>query len=180
MSLQDLFESAVHELKEQNIAFAVAGGFAANLYRADLRLTQDVDFVLLSSEKELEAAKALIEKLGLKVGVVREAELAGGPLFAIKSKSTKPYIVGGRPADNPRGPGIDILLNTFPWVEEATLRAQDHQVDFGFGKLPTLTVEDVIIAKLWALQASQIRAKDLDDLQSIGTGRPYQLDSIFL
>ena len=68
---------------------------------------------------------------------------------------------------NPRGEGVDLLLCGFPWVEDAARRAQGHEVDFGFGPVPVLTLEDDLLAKLWALQASPLRAKDLDDLQSI-------------
>jgi len=47
------------------------------------------------------------------------------------------------------------------------LRAQDNQVDFGFGLVPVLTVEDIILSKLYALMAGRPRPKDIDDLQSI-------------
>ena len=60
---------------------------------------------------------------------------------------------------------MDILLPEMPWVESALRRGQANQVDFGFGAVPTLTLEDAVLSKLYAL--NRLRAKDLDDLQSI-------------
>ena len=40
-------------------------------------------------------------------------------------------------------------------------------------------MEDVIVAKLWALRASPPRARDLDDLQSI-LGAGHELDTAYL
>jgi hypothetical protein len=65
-----------------------------------------------------------------------------------------------------------MLLPEIPWAREAVMRAQHNKVDFGFGPVPALTVEDVLIAKLYALQMSDLRAKDLDDLQSIFAAGP--------
>ena len=110
---------------------------------------------------------AIIESLGLEAGIVREADLAGGPMFAIRRKNTRPCVVVGRPAGEPSAPGVDILLPAIPWTPDAVRRAQDNEVDFGFGPVPALTLEDVIVAKLFALLASPMRAKDLDDLQSV-------------
>ncbi|MDA1044166.1 MAG: nucleotidyl transferase AbiEii/AbiGii toxin family protein [Verrucomicrobia bacterium] len=179
MSLKDLFESAVTELRARNVCFAVAGGFAAGLYRLEPRLTMDVDLIILTPADGVDTATDIIEAIGLKAGVAREADLAGGPLFAIRRKNTKACMVVGRPADNPQGEGVDILLCGFPWVEDAARRAQGHEVDFGFGPVPVLTLEDVLLAKLWALRASPLRAKDLDDLQSIIEAK-HELDIAYL
>ena len=88
-------------------------------------------------------------------------------MLAIRRKSTAPCVIVGRPAGDQSGLGVDILLPAIPWTRDAIMRAQANAVDFGFGMVPTLTLEDVVIAKLYALRAVQIRAKDLDDLQSI-------------
>ena len=76
-------------------------------------------------------------------------------------------MVVGRPADKASAEGVDILLPAIPWVTDAVRRAQANAVDFGFGAVPALTLEDIILAKLYALGAARLRAKDLDDLQSI-------------
>lgn len=169
MKLEALFKSAVAELAERGIMFAVAGGFATGLYRREPRVTMDVDISILTESRALQAAQEVIRALGLEPGVAREADLAGGPMFAIRRGRTKACMVVGRPQGDPSG-GVDILLPAIPWVENAVQRAQDNKVDFGFGPVPALTLEDVILSKLWALTSAQLRAKDLDDLQSIFEG----------
>lgn len=167
MSLEKLFRAAVQELRTRHVPFALAGGFAADLYRREPRLTMDVDFVMLSEPPGLEAAIAVIKALGLEAGVARKADLAGGPLFAIRRRSTEACMVVGRRPGAAPAEGVDILLPAIPWVKDAVQRAQANAVDFGFGPVPALTLEDVVVAKLYALGASPVRAKDLDDLQSI-------------
>lgn len=55
-------------------------------------------------------------------------------------------------------------------------RAQSHSVDFGFAKIPTMTREDVIIAKAFALAIEPNRFQDLDDLKSMfSTNRKMDL-----
>jgi hypothetical protein len=167
MALERLFRAAVRELRERKILFAVAGGFAADLYRNAPRLTADVDLVILTESHGMETAIEVIEALGLQAGVARKADLAGGPMFAIRRGDTEPCMVIGRAAGHPSAEGVDILLPSIPWAKDAVQRAQSNEVDFGFGPVPALTVEDVVLSKLYSLMASQLRAKDLDDLQSI-------------
>ena len=167
MSLESLFRDAVNALRERNVLFAVAGGMAANLYRIESRLTMDVDFVIMIESHAMQVAISVLESIGLEAGVAREADLAGGPMFAIRRGNTKPCMVIGRRPANTAGEGIDIILPSVPWAKDATRRAQDNLVDYGFGPIPVLTVEDIILSKLYALSSSKLRAKDLDDLQSI-------------
>jgi len=167
MSLETLFRQAVHELRERNIDFAVAGGLAADLYRREPRLTMDIDLVILPESHGHQAAVSVIESLGLHAGTARQADLAGGPKFAIRQQNTEPCMVVGRPANDPSAEGVDILLPSIPWVTDAVKRAQANTVDFGFGSVPSLTLEDVIVSKLYALNSTPRRAKDLDDLQSV-------------
>ena len=157
----------------------MAGGFAAGLYRTEPRLTLDIDFVLAADDAVEKLAVEIVESLGLKAGIVREADLAGGPHFAIRKRSTLPCMVVGRFSDDPRGKGVDVLLPTLEWVAGAVDRAQHNNVDFGFDTVPTITLEDCIISKLFALRASPIRAKDLDDLQSIFAA-PHEIDTAYL
>ncbi len=167
MSLERLFRAAVRELRSRHVPFAVAGGLAADLYRREPRLTMDVDLVILAESSGMETATAVIEALGLKGGIVRKADLAGGPLFAIKRRNTAPCMIVGRPEGKADAEGVDILLPAIPWAGEAVRRAQANEVDFGFGRVPALTIEDVVLSKLYALMGARLRAKDLDDLQSI-------------
>ena len=76
-------------------------------------------------------------------------------------------MVVGRRKDDVDAVGANLLLRSLPWVPTALNRAKDHQVNFGFGPLPVLTVEDVILSKLSALAHAVNRPKDLDDLLSI-------------
>lgn len=172
MSLESLFRAAVKELHKRQVPFAVAGGMAADLYRCESRLTMDIDFVIVVESKAVDLAVSVIEGLGLKPGIVRQADLAGGPLFAIRQRSTAPCMVIGRPDGNEAAEGVDILLPAIPWVKDAVARAQANQVDFGFGPVPTLRIEDIVLAKLYSLMSARIRAKDLDDLQSIFDAKP--------
>lgn len=178
MKLEILFQSAVDELRSRGVHFAVAGGFAAGLYRTEPRLTVDIDFAVAAKECE-QLAIEVVESLGLKAGTVREADLAGGPLFAIRKRSTPPCMVVGRLPGNLHGEGVDVLLPTLGWVEAAVERAQDNEVDFGFGAVPTITLEDSILSKLFALRTSPMRAKDIDDLQSIFAAS-HEIDMAFL
>jgi hypothetical protein len=167
MSLESLFAGAVRELRRREVPFAVAGGLAASLYRREPRLTMHVDLVVFTESRGVETAVAVVESLGLRAGIARKADLAGGPLFAIRRRNTQPCMVVGRPASERTAEGLDLLLPAIPWVCEAVQRAQANPVDFGFGPVPALTLEDVVLSKLYALGAAHLRAKDLDDLQSI-------------
>jgi len=176
MSLSEQFRKAVEVLESARIPYAVAGGFAADLYRQEPRLTMDVDFVIGVESDALGVAVRLLADLGLKAGILRKADLAGGPLFAIKRKTTNPCMVVGRSSDADDMGGVDILLPEIPWVKKAVMRAADHRVDFGFGAVPVLRIEDVILSKLFALQASRPRPKDMDDLISVAaSGHPVNI-----
>ena len=164
MSLEELFQQTVAELRRRRVTFAVAGGFAASLYRREPRVTMDVDLAI-ATDNALEIATAVIETVGLTAAIAREADLAGGPLFAIRRRRTQPCMVVGRRPGAPLEEGVDLLLPAIPWVESALQRAQANKVDFGFGPVPVLTIEDMILSKLYVLR--RLRAKDLDDLQSI-------------
>jgi hypothetical protein len=165
MTLEKLFKQAADALRERGVPFAVAGGFAMDLYRGEPRLTIDVDLAILAGKEGVQVATSVVESLGLRAEITREADLAGGPMFAKRRKSTKPCMIVGRPPGDPGGEGVDILLPEIPWVESALHRARANDVDFGFGPVPTLTLEDAVLSKLYAL--NRLRAKDLDDLQSI-------------
>lgn len=177
MTLEVLFKQAVEALRQRDVPFAVAGGFAMDLYRREPRLTMDVDLAILAKHAGVKTAKAVVESLGLKAGIVREADLVGGPLFAVRRRRSRPCMIVGRPPDNPSGEGVDILLPSIPWVESALNRARVNEVDFGFGPVPALTLEDAILSKLHALP--RLRAKDMDDLQSIFEAQ-HEIDIPFL
>ena len=180
MSLESLFKKATRELDTRHVQYAVAGGLAASLYRKESRLTMDVDLVILTESESVKTAVAILESIGLETGIARKADLAGGPQFAIRRRNTAPCMVVGRAADKSMEEGVDILLPTLPWARDAVLRAQDNKVDFGFGLVPVLTLEDIILAKLYALTAGMPRPKDMDDLQSIFAAGCDDMDTPYL
>jgi hypothetical protein len=137
----------------------VGGGLAADLYRKDTRSTGDIDMLLLANGRELVKGKEILASLNLIVGEIKLHHLRQMP--SMNKKNQEVFILVGR-SKNIEDPGVDLLLPTFPWFANAIRRAQSNLVDFGFGDLPVLTAEDVIIAKLFAK-----RFKDLDDVQSI-------------
>lgn len=167
MDLVGFFQKVVRALKASGALYAVAGGLVASIYREDERTTNDLDFLICSGKKTQEVASSIIRRFGLEPHIVRKADLEGGPMFAIKRRSSTPYIVAGRAKKGESKIGLDFILPEMPWFEEAIEHAQFNEIDFGFGALPCLTKEDVIISKLYALNNDRTRFNDLDDLKSI-------------
>lgn len=160
MNIGQLLKTTLQEIRNSEVTFAIAGGFAANLYRKQNRVTGDVDFLIMAnSGSSITEGKSLLQRVGLVAGEVKLHNLTRSP--AMNKSSKEVWILVGR-SKNEEDPGIDLLLPPFPWFENALRRAQFNLVDFGFGRDPTLCVEDVILAKLFAK-----RSKDIDDLVSI-------------
>jgi len=88
MTPEDRLPQVVRKLQEQGIMFAVVGGFAARYYRNDSRDTKDVDIAIDDMVSPAEFAKRFVESFGLNARTARKADLEGGPLFAVKNKST--------------------------------------------------------------------------------------------
>ncbi|MBI2342838.1 MAG: hypothetical protein HYV02_00645 [Deltaproteobacteria bacterium] len=76
-------------------------------------------------------------------------------------------MIVGREEKNKSAIGLDFILPDMPWFACGLSRAEQNNVDFGFGKLPCLTVEDLILSKLFLFANDKTRFNDLDDLQSI-------------
>jgi hypothetical protein len=164
MNLQVFFKKVRAELQKRNISYAMAGGFVASVYRKEPRATEDLDFFFLAKTYEDGVATELIDFFGLKTHIVRKADLEGGPVFAIKNKNTPINMVVGRSNEKP---GLDLILSNIKWSEGIMERAQANKVDFGFGPIPCLTVEDILIAKFYSFANNKTLFKDLDDIQSI-------------
>lgn len=88
-------------------------------------------------------------------------------------------MIVGRAKKDPSKIGLDFILPEIPWFESALNRAEYNLVDFGFGKVPCLTVEDIIIAKFFSLKNDSTRFNDLDDLKSIFLAK-HSLDLAYL
>ena len=160
MNLGGLFIAAVKELRALECEYAVGGGFAADLYRSQVRGTGDVDFLFLTNGSEKEKGNELLKKLDLEGKEATLFDLKRIP--GMNKKSADVFILIGRKAKQKEG--VDLLLPPFPWFSNAIKRSQSNLFDFGhgMGRVPTLTVEDVILAKLFAA-----RLKDKDDINSI-------------
>lgn len=164
MNLQDFFKQVRDELEKRNIPYAMAGGFVASIYRKEPRATEDLDFFILAKTYEDGIVTELIDFFDLKTQIFRKADLEGGPLFAIQKKNTPINMVVGRSNEKP---GLDLILSNIKWSEGVMERAQANKINFGFGHIPCLTVEDILIAKFYSFENNKTRFKDLDDIQSI-------------
>jgi len=150
-------------LEKDQIPFALAGGLVASLYRKEPRATADIDFAILTEDAK--KAEACLRALGLKVQFLRKANLEGGPAFAIKRQNTPIFILCGRSSNEEIG--VDLILSNMPWVEGALERSHANPIDFGFGAIPCITIEDLVLAKLYSVRNQSTRFMDLDDLKSI-------------
>ncbi len=157
-SIIQTFRVVTEMLKGRNCTYALAGGLLVSAYREDVRATNDIDLLLFTEEKPELVAQEILSSLGRTVTLVKLHELKPMPLM---NKKGKPAVlaVGREPG---LGIGIDFILPAMPWFDTAIKRAQFNQIDFGFGPVPCITVEDMILAKLFAA-----RDKDFDDIKSI-------------
>ena len=179
MDLSTFLKQVTRHLTANNFRYALAGGLVASIYRTEERLTKDLDFLILANTNTLTQAAQIIQKFGLEPNIIHKADLEGGPLFAIKRKNTTPYMIAGREHGNPQAIGLDFILPEMPWFDSALNRAEVNLIDYGFGALPCLTVEDIIIAKFFSFQNNPQRFNDLDDLQSIFNAK-HALDLPYL
>ena len=177
ITLKEQLQRSIEKLERRSLRYALAGGLAASVYGEE-RLTKDIDFIIDGKDDLVEIAKEILSELNLSVSVARKADLDGGPLFAIKRQNTQQMIVIGRDQER-KDPGVDFLLPTNPWVPKALERANDNQIDFGFRKIPTLTVEDVIICKLLSSHKPE-REQDILDLRSIFQTGHNDLDFAYI
>ena len=167
MNLSEQLKTVVELLQINKIRYALAGGLVASLYRQSVRMTADLDLLFFSGPHSETQAKKVLKLLDLESSEIRKAQLEGGPLHAIKNESTPVYLIAGRPAESGTSIGVDFLLPGFPWFGKALERAEENQVDFGFGKIPCLTAEDVILSKLYSISNRKDRFQDFDDIQDI-------------
>ena len=166
--LRDISE----RLFDRDIAFAVAGATAGNLYRTEVRATNDIDFIIDASE---EIGQQILAEAGFSAEKISLEELQDNPK---KSSSKVTAILNGRSPDTSITIGVDFLLPSLPWVPLALERATSHTIDFGTVSLPTITIEDYIVAKTYASSNTNL-FKNLDDLQSVFIGAPT-IDYLFL
>ena len=162
MKIFNSLKKVVAELEKESINWAIAGGVAACIYRAEPRFTGDIDIVLsdIPEANSKKIAHAVLERLGYK-------PIVGFIVRKNKSKLDQPSLIAAREDRQESFVGIDLILPVLPWVEPAIERAQLNKIDFGFGVFPTITPEDLIIAKLFAISDDPSRPYDRDDIISI-------------
>lgn len=166
MNLADLFERAVKRLRREPQLFGVCGGIAASLYRRDQRFTRNIDIMLPRGTDSIALACSIIEDNGLTPHQLRVSDLYLAPMM--NKKRGPVALVVGRHATRPEiEPGLDFLTGSLEWVPNALTRAQDNQRDFGFGPVPCITIEDLILAKALVRGGADRGGRDIDDLTSI-------------
>ncbi len=165
MKIFSSLKRLVSELMPYDGSWAICGGVAASLYRETPRFTGDIDIALINSPggsarevaERVLASMGYAPKLGFIVG--KDGKLRDGPALILAREDQLGSFVG-----------IDFLLPVQTWIGPAVVRAQKNAVDYGFGTFPTITPEDLIIAKLIASEESPDRPHDIDDVISILKG----------
>lgn len=162
MKLYDNLKHAARLLAPWQGYWAICGGIAACLYRETPRFTGDIDIALvdLPQRKAIQIAEATAQALGYK-------PLHGWVSDQNGNLIKETALIVGRESTSGSYVGIDFLLPVLPWIQPAVQRAQSNCLDYGFATLPTVTAEDLIIAKLFAFQGTPQRHQDLDDIESI-------------
>ena len=170
---QDL-RRAVEELAPWTGCWMVCGGVAAAIYRPTPRFTGDIDIALIDAP-DLKASQ-----IGERVVAALGYEPIAGWIVNRGGKLAGPQsLVLGREPPGRDYIGIDFLLPVLPWVPEAVSRAQVNLLDYGFAMVPTITPEDLIIAKLFAYADAPHRLLDLDDLIALASDN-ITLDKSYL
>ena len=173
-NLIDRLKIAAKKLNSMKLRYALAGGLAASIYRKQPRLTQDIDFAILSASYK--RARAMADKILLSMDL--KPILGWADQSRTKAKRNVAFVLG-RPRAESKAGAVDIILPCLPWVKRAVTRAQSNVIDFGGVLVPTLTPEDVIIAKAFALQSDPLRFQDLDDIKEILLG-PTEIDLTYI
>ncbi len=162
MKLLQNLKIAINCLQQWPGCWAICGGVAACIYRKTPRYTGDIDIAIIdhAALPAVKIAQCVVSHLGNKplAGWVTDQH---GVL--IKDQA----LVIGRESGDGSYVGIDFLLPVLPWIRESVTRAQKNDLDYGFARVPTITPEDLIIAKMYAYQGNPDRSTDLDDILSL-------------
>lgn len=150
--------------------WAVCGGVAASLYREKARFTDDIDIAVVNS------GPVSAEELATQV--IRDLGYKAHKGFISENSSQVFAMVCARGTEDDRFVGLDFLLPVQCWVDEAVHYAQKNLIDYGFARLPTITPESLIVAKIVALNSNPERLQDLDDVIEIFKQGGLQKDYI--
>lgn len=141
-------------LTPQGVRWAVLGAHAANLYRDEVRATQDVDVLATLTVPKM---NALADDLA-----------AGG--WQVRHRSADGWLLRAR---HPELGDMDVMCVREPYQQTALSRSVEKLIE-GVGAVRFLAVEDVIIHKLIAN-----RLRDELDAVSILKGNPA-LDAVHM
>ena len=162
MQLLSELQRLIKQLQPWQGSWALCGGVVASVYRDTPRFTGDIDVALINYNDVTaqQIAEQVLRELGYNpiLGFLPDPRGGGEQTQAL---------LCGRATLSQSFVGVDFLLPVFPWLSKAVIRAQSNMVDFGFSSVPTITIEDLIIAKLNAIQFDTQRPQDIDDLRSL-------------
>lgn len=106
-------------LKERRCKFAIAGGLAANFYRSEIRVTEDID-IMLYCDNPIEQIREIFDQFGYTPYFAKLHDLKRSPMM---NKKSQPILIAiGRGKE--QGVGLDFLLPEIPWFGNAIDRAQ--------------------------------------------------------
>ncbi len=163
--LKELFVA----LEPHRGSWIVCGGVAASIYRDLPRFTGDIDIAVTdqSAGTALHVAESVLKQLGYQ------------PVAGFIPGKKEQALVVGRESGAELFLGVDFLLPSNPWVDDAVRRGQSNLLDYGFVSAPTITVEDLYLAKVLAHQENKDRVLDRDDVESIfRAGHTLDLDYV--
>lgn len=132
----------------------MAGGLAANLYRDEVRATEDVDFAVILDPPDVQRVVAAAEADGWTV----ESNWKQGGQLRMRREGY---------------PRVDAIIAGTPF-ERSAIESQ-VQTKIGRVKIPALSPESLIVMKLVAG-----RARDIDAVASILTAMGGDLDLGFI
>jgi predicted nucleotidyltransferase len=177
MLLTETLGKVIGLISKENIHYALAGGLVSNLYRKEARLTNDIDIAILLDDSDYTAITKVFKELGLKAAKITDGDLKGLPFRRSRERMPVQLIVGRNEQDKD-AVGVDFLLMSLPWVSEAIARANYNKLSLLNLEVPCLTIEDMIISKLYAIR-NKNRFKDLDDLEEFLTN-DNKIDNSYL
>lgn len=175
MRILDQLKRVTELLRPYHGQWAICGGVAASIYRNTPRFTDDIDIALVDSPEiaAVDLGLQIMQSLGYE-------PLKGFVPDVMNHKQQMFGLIAGREGNDQRFIGIDLLLPVQFWVQQAVALAQKNMIDFGFARLPTITPESLVIAKIVALSGAPERYQDLDDISEIVRSLQVDRDSIVL
>lgn len=162
MRIFQKLKASIELLKPWEGYYAICGGIAACLYRDIPRYTADIDIAIIDTPTK--TARAIAEETVQTLGYVPKL---GFVTDRYDKLIAQPALIIGREESDGKYLGIDLLLPVLDWIEDAVKRAQLNKLDYGFAEVASVIPEDLIVAKLFALQVNDNRKYDLDDILSI-------------